>query len=89
MSTPIDPLRPPREPAAEVAFTPSWVFRLYPRDASLVLRALGGRLRDDDDIKAAAELGDRLTTLRAKAVEGFERTYTVAAEHVRAKGEPK
>lgn len=89
MNAPIDPLRPGREPAAEVAFSPSWVFRLFPKDAALVLRALGGRLRDDEDRAAASTLCDRLTLLRASAVEGFERTYAIAAEHVDAKKEAK
>ena len=39
----------------------SWTFTLEPEEAALVLRALGSRLRGPEDVKAAKELGDKIT----------------------------
>jgi hypothetical protein len=75
-----------REPNAEVMFSPAWVFRVYPKDAALILRALGGRLSSTLDEQAASELCDRLTLMREAAVRDFAGPYIAAAEHVRAKG---
>jgi hypothetical protein len=81
--------REPREPNAEAVFSPAWVFRVFPKDAALILRALGGRLKDDADRQAASDLCDRLTLQRAAAVRDFASPYEAAAEHVRAKGTPR
>lgn len=42
----------------------TWVFRLKPADARLVLAALGGRLRGDQ-LDDAKRLGDQLAVQRA------------------------
>jgi hypothetical protein len=55
------------DPNAHLAISPTWVFQLGKRDTLLVLKALRGRLTDEDEVSAARELGDRLTRLRAAA----------------------
>lgn len=58
---------------------PNWIFELNKFDTLLILKALGGRLTEDEVLKAK-ELGDRLTELRA--TEG--RNYLGALERAEA-----
>ena len=78
----------PREPGPQALAAIVWTFQLGARDAALMLRALGGRLADDDDRAAASLLCDRLTLQRERQLLDSMKTYTIAAEHVRAKGQP-
>lgn len=48
-------------PEAEMHLVPIWVLRLNKRDALLLLKALGGLLKDKE-IEEARQLGDRLTS---------------------------
>lgn len=50
---------------ATIGLRVAWVLTLDKRDSLLVLKALGGRLKSDAEIKAASELCDRLTKQRA------------------------
>lgn len=52
--------------ATEMIMKTNWELKLDPRDATLVLKALGGRLRDDEERAEAKRLGDRLTQIRAQ-----------------------
>lgn len=52
------------EGKSEMHLRPRWVFELDRRDALLVLKALGGRLSDEEKV-LAEQLGDRLTLQRA------------------------
>jgi hypothetical protein len=70
------------EPRAEVMLSPSWVFRVYKRDADLILRALGGRLTADAELAQARELGDRLTALRAQGVAQMAVGLSIAVENM-------
>jgi len=73
---------PAREPKAEVMLSPSWVFRVYKRDAELIMRALGGRLQSAEDKAAARELGDRLTALRAQGIAQMNVGATISLDHM-------
>lgn len=59
----------PKEPAAAVMMRAQWTFEVGARDSALILRALGSRLRDDEDRAAASELCDRLTEHRALSAQ--------------------
>lgn len=51
-----------------------WLFELDRTDALLILKALGGRLKEGRETEAAKELGDILTKRRAaEARELYER----------------
>jgi hypothetical protein len=78
----------PREPGPQAIASIVWTFQLGARDASLMLRALGGRLADDEDRAAASTLCDRLTLQRERQIFDALKGYTIAAEHVRAKDQP-
>jgi len=41
-----------------------WVFEADPEEASLILRALGGRLITEEDKEEAKALSDKLTVIR-------------------------
>lgn len=64
-----------------------WVFKLGKRDALLLLKALGGRLANDDEREAASALCDRLTLLREATAREQYRALERAADAVRAKGD--
>jgi hypothetical protein len=53
--------------APELRLQHVWTLIVDASDFLLILKALGGRLREDED-DAADELGDRLTELRGKAL---------------------
>lgn len=53
-----------------VEFSPNWIIDAPPEEMSLILKALGGRLREDEK-QHARELGDRITHLRAKLARQF------------------
>jgi len=55
---------------ADVSLQVSWVFSTNADEASLILSALGGRLRDEDKVAAKA-LSDKLTLIRANAAQQF------------------
>lgn len=67
------------EPAADVILAPQWVFRVGARDALLILKALGGRLTEEED-DAALLLCDRLTALRQRHGEGLARALDHACD---------
>lgn len=52
--------------ATEMTMETRWVLKLDPDDARIMLRALGNRNRNDDEVAEAVELGNRLTQLRSK-----------------------
>jgi hypothetical protein len=70
------------EPAPEVMINPVWTFRVSNRDALIILKALGGRLNNEDEIKQAEELGDRLTILRSKSLQMIVKAAERAEQHV-------
>lgn len=47
----------------------NWHASFSPEELALVLRALGGRLRDNADKDAAKALGDEITRLRQKQAQ--------------------
>ena len=55
----------PQGPVAHLQ--PIWIFELNKRDALLILRALGGRITNDDEQEAARLLGNRRPAWRAAA----------------------
>ena len=73
-------------PNSHIALIPLWQFTLGKRDALLVLKALGGRLANEQEIQAASELCDRLTLQRGSIAQDFAKGITVASEHVLQKG---
>jgi hypothetical protein len=70
------------EPKAELTGTTTWTFRVYNRDALLIMKALGDRLSTVEEVKEARELGDRLTALRIKHLEQSAETATRLREHL-------
>lgn len=78
MST-VDELLP--EGRSEMHLRPRWIFELDKRDALLTLKALGGRLSDEEKV-LAAELGDRLTLQRAKLARDLLKGLAKAEEAV-------
>lgn len=64
--------------APELGMHITWVFKLSKRDSLLVLKALGGRLSEDEAADAKA-LGDRLTVLRANDVTQYQQALARAA----------
>lgn len=58
----------------------AWVFELDRRDALLMLKALGGRLSDEEVVQAR-DLGNRLTIIRAAAARDALKHLQRAAEH--------
>ena len=50
-----------------------WGFRVSKAEMMLILKALGGRLKEDE-LPAAKELGDRLTVSRIKEMEHVTET---------------
>ena len=63
---------------------PVWIFEVNKRDALLILRALGGRLTNDDEQEAARLLGNRLTLQRAKLAGELAAGLEINAEAARA-----
>lgn len=72
------------ESGPETFMQPTWVFRLGKRDSLLVLKALGGRLSDDEKAEAEA-LCDRLTLQRESMIADMLKGLTKAADAVRKK----
>jgi hypothetical protein len=72
------------EPRAELMLAPSWLFRVYRRDAELILRALGDRLVTDEERAQARDLGDRLTALRAQGIAQMNVGAQIAVDHMAA-----
>lgn len=64
--------------APELGMHVTWVFKLSKRDSLLVLKALGGRLSEDEVAEAKA-LGDRLTVLRANDATQYQQALVRAA----------
>jgi hypothetical protein len=48
---------------------PEWAFKVSNAEMLIMLKALGGRLRNDDEIAEAKELGDKLTRSRISELE--------------------
>lgn len=69
------------EPRAELMLSQAFVFRVYKRDADMILRALRGTL-SEHEIAPARELSDRLTALRAQAVEQVAVGARIAVQHM-------
>lgn len=69
------------EPRAELMLSQAFVFRVYKRDADMILRALRGTL-SEHEIAPARELSDRLTALRAQAVEQVAVGARIAVAHM-------
>lgn len=67
---------------ADIGIRSKWIVNLETPEIRLVLRALGGRLRDDDEIAQAKELGDKLTRLRAEASKSLVRQADQALEAI-------
>lgn len=74
--------------AADVFLEPVWNFRVGPRDALLILKALGGRLGEEDDEPALA-LCDRLTALRQRHGDEMARALDRANEGMEAAREAR
>lgn len=68
------------ERSPHMALRPAWVFEVGTRDATLILKALGGRLDTPDEKEAARNLGDRLTVLRESAGRDFYNPLSRHAE---------
>lgn len=51
---------------------PEWAFKVNNDEMLIILKALGGRLREDD-IDVAKELGDRLTKNRIAELDNVTR----------------
>lgn len=60
----------------------SWRFTVSKQDALLILKALGGRLSNPEEVAKAKELGDRLTTLRAASGSDYVQHLVRTAEKV-------
>ena len=54
---------------ANMVQTSEWTFTVSNKEMLLILKALGGRLKDDEEDEQAMALGDKLTTLRIKELE--------------------
>ena len=67
---------------AKLNLQQTWVTELTLPELRLVLKALGDRLSGEEEFRAARELGDRLTTQRAKAVKDMARQADQLLEHV-------
>lgn len=65
----------------EIALHPLWVFKANKAEALLILKALGGRLSDEEKLQAK-ELGDVLTKQRASVAEDFMRQLVRHANNV-------
>lgn len=77
----VAPLREEERPA-ETFIEMYWHFRLNKADALLVMKALGGRLKEAE-VPAAKELGDYLTELRMRAAEENLRGLIKAYENMK------
>ena len=66
---------------AEVLMHPVWVFKADKREALLILKALGGRLTEED-AKEAKELCDLLTLQRAALAGDFARNLEHHASNI-------
>jgi len=67
----------------EVRFAPRWVFDADGAAATLILKALGGRLGTEEEREAARELGDALTEQRAKQAAQFADSMSLHAKRMR------
>lgn len=67
---------------AEVSLKSLWVFSTDADEASLILAALGGRLKPED-VSAARELGDRLTLQRRASANALAAAMSVHANKVK------
>lgn len=64
MSKEITKMQKPKEKMPQLNVKMEWTVTLTTHEMRMVLKALGGRLKDDD-VKAASELGENLSKLRA------------------------
>ena len=70
----------------QVELTKAWTVTFTADEMALVLMALGGRLREEEDSIAAKELGDTMTVQRQKQALALAQAMT---KHVNAMCETK
>lgn len=70
---------------ADIYLKPVWTIALTTEELVLILRSLGGRVKGDAEITRAAELGDRLTVMRANATKQIIQQADAAIDAVTAK----